>query len=230
MAPFFNADFKDDKSYPFIALTKGDVFPAIKFTREKHRADTAYFGPFTDSRAARTMIDVARRVVPLCSASCADWRQLKRRLEKSDPGAFLSSAGSIRPCFDCHVGLGPGACCGQVTPEEYALNVKRVARFLDGQHREFIDEMASEMAEAAAELDFERAARLKARIDTVSALTDRLGRPAGRRRRRPRGRIPAARPRRRPLPRRRRRVLPQRQDRRAGHDGRHRASPRRHHS
>lgn len=172
-APFFNADFKDDKSYPFIALTKGDVFPAIKFTREKHRADTAYFGPFTDSRAARTMIDVARRVVPLCSASCADWRQLKRRLEKGDPGAFLSSAGSIRPCFDCHVGLGPGACCGQVTPEEYALNVKRVARFLDGQHREFIDEMASEMAEAAAELDFERAARLKARIETVSALTDK---------------------------------------------------------
>ena len=172
-APFFNADFKDDKSYPFIALTKSDVFPAIKFTREKHRADTAYFGPFTDSRAARTMIDVARRVVPLCSASCADWRQLKRRLEKGDPGAFLSSEGSIRPCFDCHVGLGPGACCGQVTPEEYALNVKRVVRFLDGQHREFVDEMASEMVEAAAELDFERAARLKARIDTVSALTDK---------------------------------------------------------
>lgn len=172
-APFFNADFKDDKSYPFIALTEGDVFPAIKFTREKHRADTVYFGPFTDSRAARTMIDVARRVVPLCSASCADWRQLKRRLEKGDQAAFLSSEGSTRPCFDCHVGLGPGACCGRVTPEEYALNVKRVARFLDGQRREFVDEMAAEMEEAAAGLDFERAARLKARIETVSALTDK---------------------------------------------------------
>ena len=52
-APWFNADFKDDKSYPFIAITKGDVFPAIKYTREKHRADTRYFGPYTDSRAAR---------------------------------------------------------------------------------------------------------------------------------------------------------------------------------
>ena len=52
-APFFNADFKDDKSYPFIAVTRGDVFPAIKYTREKHRSDTRYFGPFTDSRAAR---------------------------------------------------------------------------------------------------------------------------------------------------------------------------------
>ena len=61
-APWFNADFKDDKSYPFIAITKGDVFPAIKYTREKHRADTRYFGPYTDSRAARRMVDIARRV------------------------------------------------------------------------------------------------------------------------------------------------------------------------
>lgn len=63
-SPFFNADFKDNKSYPFIALTKGDVFPAIKYTREKHKSDTKYFGPFTDARAAREMIDIARRVVP----------------------------------------------------------------------------------------------------------------------------------------------------------------------
>ena len=73
-SPFFNADFKDNKSYPFIALTKGDVFPAIKYTREKHKSDTKYFGPFTDARAAREMIDIARRVVPLCAATCADWR------------------------------------------------------------------------------------------------------------------------------------------------------------
>ena len=59
-APFFNADFKDDKSYPFIALTMGDTFPAIKYTREKHRSDTKYFGPFTDSRAARELVDIAR--------------------------------------------------------------------------------------------------------------------------------------------------------------------------
>ena len=87
-SPFFNADFKDNKSYPFIALTKGDVFPAIKYTREKHKSDTKYFGPFTDARAAREMIDIARRVVPLCAATCADWRGLTRALEK-DPLAFL---------------------------------------------------------------------------------------------------------------------------------------------
>ncbi len=83
-APFFNADFKDDKSYPFIALTKGDAFPAIKYTRERHRPDTRYFGPYTDSRAARTMVDIARRVVPLCAASCADWRALTRRIERAE--------------------------------------------------------------------------------------------------------------------------------------------------
>ena len=81
-APFYNVDFKDDKSYPFIAITKGDVFPAIKYTRERHRGDTRYFGPYTDSRAARRLIDIARRVVPLCSAPWADWRALNRQLHK----------------------------------------------------------------------------------------------------------------------------------------------------
>ena len=169
-SPFFNADFKDDKSYPFIALTKGDVFPAIKYTREKHRPDTRYFGPYTDSRAARDMVDIARRVVPLCACSCADWRQMKRRLDK-DPLALLSS--DARPCFDAHVGLGPGACCGRVTPEEYALNVKRITRFLSGHHREFVDELTSEMRRAAEDLDFERAGRVKARIDTINSLADK---------------------------------------------------------
>ena len=175
-SPFFNADFKDDKSYPFIAITKGEVFPAIKYTREKHRSDTRYFGPYTDGRAARRLVDIARRVVPLCAASCADWRSLCRRLEKSDAlamDAYLTKEGSIKPCFDAHVGLGPGACCGQITPAQYEVNVKRIERFLAGQHGEFIDELTEEMLDAAAELDFERAARIKQRIDTVNSLTDK---------------------------------------------------------
>ena len=166
--PYFNADFKDDKSYPFIALTMGDAFPAIKFTREKRRPDTRYFGPFTDSRAARTMIDAVRRIVPICSTSCADWRALRRRQEKGE-----LALSNTRPCFDYHVGLGPGACCGQIRPEEYAENVKRVARFLEGNHCEFIRDMTEEMQAAAAELDFERAARIKSRIDAVKSLNDK---------------------------------------------------------
>lgn len=190
-SPFYNADFKDDKSYPFIAITKGDVFPAIKYTREKHKPDSRYFGPYTDSRAARKMIDIARRVVPLCSASCAEWRGLSRKLEKLEEDAskaktgsaaeengesikyYLTSLDDARPCFDAHVGLGPGACCGRISPEEYAENVKRIERFLSGQHTEFLDELQMEMADAAAELDFELAARTKDRIDTINSLTDK---------------------------------------------------------
>ncbi|WP_251197871.1 excinuclease ABC subunit UvrC [Anaerotardibacter muris] len=166
-SPYFNADFKDDKSYPFIALTTGDVFPAIKYTRETHKANTRYFGPYTDSRAARELVDITRRIVPICASSCADWRRLKRRLE-SCPYDELEL--SDRPCFDAHVGLGPGACCGDINPEDYQELVKRVSRFLSGQHKEFLDELESNMEHAIAELDFEQAARIKGRIDTINSL------------------------------------------------------------
>ncbi len=79
--PYFNVDFKDDKSYPFIAITRGDVFPAIKYTREKHKPGTRYFGPYTDSRAARDVIDTIRKVIPICSASCAEWKRTRRLIE-----------------------------------------------------------------------------------------------------------------------------------------------------
>ncbi|MCI5950236.1 MAG: GIY-YIG nuclease family protein, partial [Coriobacteriaceae bacterium] len=79
--PPFNVDLKDDKSYPYIALTKGDVYPAIKYTRERHRPDTRYFGPYTDARAARATIDVVRKVMPLCVATCAEWKRVRRQLE-----------------------------------------------------------------------------------------------------------------------------------------------------
>lgn len=169
--PFFNADLKDDKSYPFIAITEGDVFPAIKYTREKHRKDTRYFGPYTDSRAAREFVDVARKVVPLCAASCEDWRRMKRRIDTD--GYDRSVAQKQKTCFDCHVGLGPGACCGQIDPVQYQANVRKVERFLSGSHREFVQELKQEMQAAAADLDFERAARLKDRIKVVQALSSK---------------------------------------------------------
>ncbi len=168
--PFFNADFKDDKSYPFIAVTEGDTFPALKFTREKHKKQTRYFGPYTDARAAREMVDIARRIVPMCSATCASWRALHRKLEG---GAPLEKACSENPCFDAHVGLGPGACSGAISPEEYGKNVKRVERFLSGHHDEFIETLTEEMHQAAASLEFEKAGRIKARIDTIQSLSER---------------------------------------------------------
>ncbi len=170
-SPFFNADFKDDKSYPFIALTEGDLFPAIKFTREKHKPTTAYFGPFTDSRAARRLVDIARRIVPLCSANCSNWRAMNRQIERQGAEAYFAE--EHRPCFDCHVGIGPGACSGQIAPKDYEKSVKEVERFLSGSHKGFIENLKQEIAEAASELDFERAARLKGRIDTINSLADK---------------------------------------------------------
>lgn len=169
-SPFYNADFKDDKSYPFIAVTEGDVFPAIKYTRERHKPKTRYFGPFTDSRAARRLIDIARRVVPMCSASCATWREMNRKLES---GASVADATCANPCFDAHVGLGPGACCGNVTPEQYSENVRRIEQFLSGRHKEFLDSLHAEMREAAESLEFERASRLKSQTETIESLGDK---------------------------------------------------------
>lgn len=174
--PYFNVDFKDDKSYPYIAVTHGDVFPAIKYTRERHRAGTRYFGPYTDARAARDMIDTLRKVVPICSASCTGWKHVRRLLEKQPADSDvieLVCAEKGRPCFDYHVGRGPGVCAGMIGREEYARNVRRVERFLSGKRRELIDELKDDMAEAAADLDFERAGRIKRRLEVINGLDDR---------------------------------------------------------
>lgn len=174
--PYFNVDYKDDKSYPYIAITRGDVFPAIKYTREKHRPDTRYYGPYTDSRAAREAIDTLRKVCPICTASCAEWKRVRRLLEKrpDDTDVIeLICSNQGRPCFDYHVGRGPGVCAGMIGREEYAVNVRRVERFLSGQRRELVDELKADMAEAAADLDFERAGRIKRRLEVIDGLDDR---------------------------------------------------------
>ena len=174
--PPFNVDLKDDKSYPYIALTKGDVYPAIKYTRERHRPDTRYFGPYTDARAARATIDVVRKVMPLCVATCAEWKRVRRQLEahpEQTDVVALAQAESGRPCFDYHVGRGPGVCAGCITPEEYATHVSQVERFLAGHRGEFVSELKAEMAEAAADLDFERAARVKRRLAVIDGLDDK---------------------------------------------------------
>ena len=174
--PYFNVDYKDDKSYPYIAVTHGDVFPAIKYTREKHKPKTRYYGPYTDARAARETIDTIRKVTPICSATCAEWKRVQRLLDKrpDDAGIIgLICAQKGRPCFDYHVGRGPGVCAGMISPEEYAVNVRRVERFLSGHRSELTRELKEDMAEAAAELDFERAGRIKRRLDVVDGLDDR---------------------------------------------------------
>ncbi len=163
LRPPYNVDYRDDKSYPYIAVTMGDLFPAIKYTRERKRPDTRYFGPYTDSRAAREMIEVARRVHPICRATCAEWKRLSR-----DGGKPVGKS-----CFDHHVGKGPGPCVGVVTREEYAEQVEKVVAFLEGRQTDVASDLESAMREASANLDYERAARLRNSLEAVRTVLEK---------------------------------------------------------
>ena len=174
--PYYNVDYKDDKSYPYIAVTESDVYPAIKYTREKHRKGTRYFGPYTDAHAARETIDILRKVVPVCIGTCAEWKRARRYLESHPDDAAVANivlAKRGRPCFDYHVGRGPGVCCGAIDTVDYARNVSQVERFLAGNRSGIIDELEDQMREAAADLDFERAGRFKRRLEVLEGLDDR---------------------------------------------------------
>ena len=174
--PPFNVDLKDDKSYPFIAITESDVFPAIKYTREHHRKGTRYFGPYTDARAARETIDTLRKVVPICLATCAEWKRAKRMLDRDPTQAAIANmvlAEKCRPCFDYHVGRGPGVCAGMIDTVEYARHVAQVERFLEGHRSQIVGELTEQMQQAAADLDFERAGRIKGRLERIQALDDK---------------------------------------------------------
>jgi excinuclease ABC subunit C len=161
--PRYNVDYRDDKTYPFIALTLSDPFPAIKYTREKHRPGTRYFGPYTDAKAARATIEVVRRVYPICRADCVEWKRVTAR--GGEPTG--------KPCFDFHVGKGPGPCVGAISGADYAATVTQVADFLEGRRSGVAAELERAMRAASAELDFERAARFRNRLDAVRSVLDR---------------------------------------------------------
>ena len=174
--PYFNVDYKDDKSYPYIAVTESDAYPAIKYTREKHRKGTRYFGPYTDAKAARETINQLRKCVPICIGTCAEWKRAKRYLDAHPDDVAVANlvlAERGRPCFDHHVGRGPGACCGAITTADYGRHVRQVEQFLEGRRSVIIDDLREQMADAAADLEFERAARIKHRIDVLEGLDDR---------------------------------------------------------
>ena len=166
--PPFNVDYRDNKSYPYIAITESAAYPGIKYTREKHKQGTRYFGPYTDARAARETIDTVRRIVPICASSCEQYRKICRMIEN---GKWPKE--DDKACFAYHIGKGTGPCCAAITPEEYAPLVKRVERFLAGERDEFVGELEDEMKEAAAELDFEHAARVRDRLEAIRALQEK---------------------------------------------------------
>ncbi|HEY5484685.1 MAG TPA: excinuclease ABC subunit UvrC, partial [Propionibacteriaceae bacterium] len=161
--PRYNVDYRDDKTYPYIALTTGDPFPGIKYTREKHRTGTTYFGPYTDAKAARATIDVVRRVYPICRTDCVEWKRVTAH--GGEPTG--------KPCFDFHIGKGPGPCMGAVSREEYAVTVALVEAFLDGRQTAVERDLERRMREASLDLDYERAGRYRNRLDAVRSILER---------------------------------------------------------
>ncbi len=159
LRPRCNVDYKDDKSFPFIAITTSDPFPAIKYTREKPRSDTRYFGPYTDAKAARETIEVVRRVYRVCSARCVEWKRVTAR--GGEP--------SGRACFDYHVGKGSGPCIGAIALDDYARDVADAMAFLEGRRMHVERDIEARMRDAADSLEFERAARLRNSLDAVRA-------------------------------------------------------------
>ncbi len=174
--PFFNADLKDDSSYPFIAITSDCKVPAIKFTREKKRGGVTYFGPYTDSRAARKTIDLLRRIIPLCSTKCNTWKQMQRSFAKIDRQKssinYCVLNSDSKECFDSTVGLASGICCGKCDLEKYMSYVKAAESFLGGNRSTILSQLNNEMKTASQELNFERAQRMKEKIDTINALSN----------------------------------------------------------
>ena len=150
--PRFNVRLRDDKSYPYLALTLGDEWPRAVVLRGRKRKGTRYFGPYAHAYAIRDTLDLLLRTFPV--RTCSDNKlERHRRLGK--------------PCLLFHIEKCAGPCVGEVGAEEYAHLVDELIRFLEGDTDPVVRRLEADMREAASALDFERAARLRDRLAAV---------------------------------------------------------------
>ena len=163
--PRFNVDLKDDKSYPFLAVTVGDEWPRPMVTRGKRRSGVRYFGPYGHAGAIRETLDLLLRTFP--ARTCTDSK-------------FATHQRMGKPCLLFHIEKCSGPCVGEVTREDYDEIVKALLRFLDGDTDEVVDRLKREMAEASADLEFEAAARLRDRLASVQKVLEKQTMVAGR--------------------------------------------------
>ena len=154
--PTFNVRLRDDKSYPYIAVTVEDEYPRVMFTRERHRRGVVYFGPYASAKKVRETLDVLNRVFPY------------RPCEGPQPGRH-----SGIPCLDYHIERCLAPCVGYVTKEDYRAIVERVIEFLSGETRPVLRELEGKMRAAAERQDFEEAARYRNRLTSVRHLAER---------------------------------------------------------
>jgi excinuclease ABC subunit C len=149
--PRFNVVFRDDKTYPYLALTMSEKFPRVQVMRGDRRKGTRYFGPYT-AGAIRETMDTLLRVFPVRSCSA---------------GVLKRAQASGRPCLLGYIDKCAAPCVGRVTPEEHRALAEDFCAFMGGEAKRFITRLEKEMAGAVAELDYERAARLR---DDIAAM------------------------------------------------------------
>jgi excinuclease ABC subunit C len=154
--PPFNVRLRDDKSFPYIAVTVEDEYPRVMFTRERHRPGVWYFGPYANAKKVRETLDVLNRVFPY------------RPCEGPNPGRH-----SGIPCLDYHIERCLAPCVGYVSREDYRAIIDGVIEFLSGDVRPIQRELERRMQEAAHEERFEDAARYRNRLFAVQHLVER---------------------------------------------------------
>jgi excinuclease ABC subunit C len=154
--PPFNVRLRDDKSFPYIAVTVEDEYPRVMFTRERHRPGVWYFGPYANAKKVRETLDVLNRVFPY------------RPCEGPKPGRH-----SGIPCLDYHIDRCLAPCVGYVSKDEYRAIIDDVIEFLSGDVRPIQRELEQKMQDAAREERFEDAARYRNRLYAVQHLVER---------------------------------------------------------
>ena len=158
--PRFNVKYRDDKSYPWLAVTLGEEFPRVMVGRGAKRKGTRYFGPYSHAWAIRETVDLLLRVFPM--RSCSN-------------GVFKRSAQIGRPCLLGYIDKCSAPCVGTVSAEEHREIVDDFCDFMAGSTTAFTKRIQREMYAASEALDFEKAARLR---DDLGALTKALEKQA----------------------------------------------------
>src|SRR3989440_5233533 len=154
--PRFNIRLRDDKSYPYIAISLDEDFPRVYFTRERHRRDRAYFGPYSNAKRVRSTLEVLGKVF------------MFRSCEGPQPGRRSGS-----PCLDYYIKRCEAPCVGYVSREDYRKGIDGVIDFLSGRYRDIERSLEKSMREASAEQRFEDAARERNRLRAVRSLLER---------------------------------------------------------
>ncbi|WP_114949932.1 excinuclease ABC subunit UvrC [Trueperella pyogenes] len=156
--PRFNVMYRDDKSYPYLAITMTEEYPRVMVTRNAHKRGDRYYGPYTKVWAVRDSLDQLLRVFPIRSCSA---------------GTFRGAQRAGRPCLLGYIGKCSAPCVGRVSAEEHRDIAQQMVRFLDGTGEDLIREKKQDMLKAAAELDFERAGRLRDDIRALEVVAER---------------------------------------------------------